>query len=609
MTKKLVSYLMVVITIISLTPFVFAADESSIEAISETEESLASDADVSLTETSFENEDSAIYEDEASESVSPECFDETQIIPEDENDCEETLCPDTILSVEDISTEESLLTDASIDAGIDETIDDTDTAADSSKYALPEPDETFSPESDDKAGSLASDTPKNLLKSPKEGWVNEGNYRYYYINGEMCCNGVWYIDDSYYGFDKYGRMVTGWYEAPYADSYGNANWYYFDSNGKGHYGWVKDNTYWYYCNNGIPYKNLVMRIESYGASYGFDIYGHMVTGWLEDSLGNKYYFESSGKGRNGWIKDGSYWFFCTDGRIVKNTVYLINDIYYGFDSSGHMVTGWFKPSNYTYNGKQPWFYFDSSGKGHNGWVKDSKYWYFCDNGIAILDTVRTINGYTYGFDDIGHMVTGWFKKVWSDDDIEWYYFDSDGKGHDGWIKDSKYWYFCVDGNASYYQGIRNIYDVNYCFASDGHMLTGWYKDDLWWYFDANGKGHNGWIKDSKNWYYCVNGETYINGVYKINGIAYAFDSAGRMKTGWFKDPNRWHNDEPVWCYFDSDGKGHNGFAEDSKHTYYCINGDIQRYYYVTVDGVRYYCDKNGYVSVANKSSSASIQSY
>ena len=141
------------------------------------------------------------------------------------------------------------------------------------------------------------------------------------------------------------------------------------------------------------------------------------------------------------------------------------------------------------------------------------------------------------------------------------------------------------------------------------MITGWYKEDRWWYFDADGKGHNGWVKDSKNWYYCDNGETYVNGVYRIKDVAYAFDSAGRMKTGWFQDPNRYHNNEPIWCYFDADGKGHNGLAKDSKHTYYCINGDIQRSCYVTVDGVRYHCDNNGYATVVGKSSSNSSQMF
>ena len=51
------------------------------------------------------------------------------------------------------------------------------------------------------------------------------------------------------------------------------------------------------------------------------------------------------------------------------------------------------------------------------------------------------------------MVIGWFKESWNyrDEDgnlieyVQWYYFDSNGKGHTGWIKDTKGWCYCRNG--------------------------------------------------------------------------------------------------------------------------------------------------------------------
>ena len=142
------------------------------------------------------------------------------------------------------------------------------------------------------------------------------------------------------------------------------------------------------------------------------------------------------------------------------------------------------------------------------------------------------------------------------------------------------------------------------FAGDGQMMTGWQKLDNWhdgnyeWYFfDSNGKGQNGWAKDSTYWYYCSDGSLIRDGMIYLEGYDawYCFDKEGRMLTGWHKlDP--WSYGYNEWYFFESSGRAHEGIAKDSSHTYFCIRGEIQRdYYFCTEDG-DFYCDSNGYVS-------------
>ncbi|MDO5138149.1 MAG: hypothetical protein Q4D71_06760, partial [Oscillospiraceae bacterium] len=166
----------------------------------------------------------------------------------------------------------------------------------------------------------------------------------------------------------------------------------------------------------------------------------------------------------------------------------------------------------------------------------------------------------------------------------------------GWMKQGSYWYYCKDGWA--YSGTTFVIDgATYAFDDNCRMQTGWYKyrfingNYQWCYFDSNGKGHNGWVKDSKYWYYCEDGRTVVGTVYLIGDIHYGFDTEGRMATGWYKLVE---GEDTSWYYFDSDGKGHTGLAENSKHTYYCSNGEIVTNQDVTVDGVTYHCDENGY---------------
>lgn len=69
-----------------------------------------------------------------------------------------------------------------------------------------------------------------------------------------------------------------------------------------------------------------------------------------------------------WIKDNvGWWYRFSDGSCAKNGWLLINNVWYCFDASGYMRTGWIQAANGV--------------------------WYYCDSSGAMLTNTRTPDGY------------------------------------------------------------------------------------------------------------------------------------------------------------------------------------------------------------------------
>ena len=95
-----------------------------------------------------------------------------------------------------------------------------------------------------------------------------------------------------------------------------------------------------------------------------------------------------------WVQAGSRWWFKhSDGSYTTNGWEKINGVWYRFDNSGWMQTGWVKDGN--------WYYLDGSGAMKTGWLKDNGSWYYLDGS--------------------GAMKTGWMKVSG-----KWYYVYSSG---------------------------------------------------------------------------------------------------------------------------------------------------------------------------------------
>ena len=95
-----------------------------------------------------------------------------------------------------------------------------------------------------------------------------------------------------------------------------------------------------------------------------------------------------------WILSGSRWWYKhADGSYTTNGWEKINGVWYRFDNSGWMQTGWVKDGS--------WYYLDGSGAMKTGWLKDNGSWYYLQ--------------------DSGAMKTGWMKVSG-----KWYYAYSSG---------------------------------------------------------------------------------------------------------------------------------------------------------------------------------------
>ena len=95
-----------------------------------------------------------------------------------------------------------------------------------------------------------------------------------------------------------------------------------------------------------------------------------------------------------WVQSGSRWWYKhADGSYTTNDWEKIDGVWYHFDGSGWMQTGWVKDGS--------WYYLDGSGAMKTGWVKDNGSWYYLQ--------------------DSGAMKTGWMKVSG-----KWYYAYSSG---------------------------------------------------------------------------------------------------------------------------------------------------------------------------------------
>ena len=116
-----------------------------------------------------------------------------------------------------------------------------------------------------------------------------------------------------------------------------------------------------------------------------------------------------------WVQSGSRWWYKhADGSYTTNDWEKINGVWYRFDNSGWMQTGWVKDGS--------WYYLDGSGAMKTGWLKDNGNWYYLDGS--------------------GTMKTGWVK-----DNGSWYYLQDSGAMKTGWMKVSGKWYYAYNSGA------------------------------------------------------------------------------------------------------------------------------------------------------------------
>ncbi|MEG2452470.1 MAG: GH25 family lysozyme, partial [Clostridium sp.] len=210
-------------------------------------------------------------------------------------------------------------------------------------------------------------------------WLKIDDNTYYYLKSDGSMAAGWYqMDNAWYYFKPSGELVRGW-----ADIDGGK--YLLGNDGKMYSGWQKIDNIWYYFGNDGKMRTDWQQID--GVWYYMDANGKMLTGWQQ--IKGEYYYLHEGKMLTGWLSDNTgakYYMSTNSGRMTKGWRNIDNAWYY-FDQYGHMMTGWI-----TIAGK--YYYLDpSTGKtALNGSLSINNVSYTFDKDGVCLNEASSMSG-------------------------------------------------------------------------------------------------------------------------------------------------------------------------------------------------------------------------
>ena len=258
-------------------------------------------------------------------------------------------------------------------------------------------------------------------------------------------------------------------------------------------GWVPKGSSWYFYNNqGNAVRN------AWQGNYWLGADGKMETNtWVD---GGRYYVGSDGlwvKGaqkatevnKQGWVQNGSSWYYYYQGNIVRNA--WIGNYWLGAD--GRMATdAWVDNGRYYVGSNGEWVkgaQRQVETKKH-GWIESGTSWYYLDSQGNVVRNAW-VGNYWLGAD--GEMAT----NSWVDNDR--YYVGANGvwekdkkreERKRGWKKENNVWYYYnEDGSLA-----RNKWAGNYWLGADGKMVTNAWVDNNRYYVGSNGA----WVQNPDN---------------------------------------------------------------------------------------------------------------
>ena len=366
-------------------------------------------------------------------------------------------------------------------------------------------------------GAQKPTAPKPAV-AQKQGWVQSGGAWYYYYQGNVVRN-AW-VGSYWVGAD--GKMATSsWVDGGRYYVGANGVW---DKNAKKpeavkpvtpkpaevkKQGWVKEESTWYYYENGVLARNKWI-----SSTYWVGADGKMATrSWVDN---DRYYVGANGawvkdakkpeaekqiEKKQGWVKEGNTWYFYYQGQITKNA--WVGSYWLGAD--GKMATSsWVDNGRYYVGVNGVW---DKNAKKpeaekpvekKQGWKKEDNAWYYYDNGEVARN--KWI-GDTYWVGKDGKMVT----DNWVDNDR--FYVDKSGKkdlsikkkviinDELGWQKRNggNWYYYEKDGSLA-----RNKWVGDYWLGADGKMAKSAWVDNGRYYVDSSGKWVPNYAKADKN---------------------------------------------------------------------------------------------------------------
>ena len=368
-----------------------------------------------------------------------------------------------------------------------------------------------------------------------QGWVKTGNTWYFYNQNGTLTRNAW-AGNYWLGAD--GRMVT--------NAWVDNGRYYVDANGawvKGaqkpavaqKQGWVQNGSAWNYYYQGNIVRN------SWVGSYWLGNDGRMATSsWVD---GGRYYVGANGVWdktvkkqetpkpevkKNGWVKEGSTWYYYENGALARNK--WISSIYW-VGTDGKMVTSaWVDSGRYYVGANGAWVKDAKKPEAakpvekKQGWIKEGNAWYFYYQGQITKNA--WVGSYWLGAD--GKMAT----SSWVDNGR--YYVGANGLWDksakkqevksevkkNGWVKEGSAWYYYENGTLA-----RNKWAGNYWLGADGKMATNAWVDNGRYYVDGSGA----WVKNAGQG---INYSSY----YKVKSLYIpVYDANGRILSHVSKD--------------------------------------------------------------------------
>ena len=305
-----------------------------------------------------------------------------------------------------------------------------------------------------------------------QGWVKTGNAWYFYNQNGTLARNAW-AGNYWLGAD--GRMVT--------NAWVDDGRYYVGSNGlwvKGaqkpaaakpevkKQGWVQNGSAWNYYYQGNIVRN------SWVGSYWLGNDGRMATSsWVD---GGRYYVGANGVWdktvkkqeapkpevkKNGWVKEGSTWYYYENGTLARNK-WISSTYWVGAD--GKMITSsWVDGGRYYVGANGAWVRDAKKPEAakpvekKQGWVKEGNTWYYYENGTLARN--KWAGNYWLGAD--GKMAT----NAWVDNGR--YYVDGSG----AWVKNAG-----QGINYSSYYKVTSLYIPVY--DANGRILSHVSKDTV-----------------------------------------------------------------------------------------------------------------------------------
>ena len=303
-----------------------------------------------------------------------------------------------------------------------------------------------------------------------QGWVKTGNAWYFYNQNGTLARNAW---SGNYWLGADGRMAT--------NAWVDGGRYYVGSNGlwvKGaqkpavtkpevkKQGWVQNGSAWNYYYQGNIVRNAWI------GSYWLGTDGRMATNsWVDNGryyVGANGLWDKSAKKqevkpevkKNGWIKEGSTWYYYENGTLARNK-WISSTYWVGAD--GKMATdSWVDGGRYYVGANGAWVKDAKkqevkSEVKKNGWLKEGSTWYYYENGTLARN--KWVGNYWLGAD--GKMAT----NAWVDNGR--YYVDGSG----AWVKNAGHGI----SYSSYYK-VTSLYIPVY--DANGRILSHVSKDTV-----------------------------------------------------------------------------------------------------------------------------------